>query len=203
VMQQINLYRPIFRKQEKKFSAVAMAQAGTALLLGIAGIYGIFAWQLGFARSDLRQAEKRHADVSAQLQSVTERFGGRVAQGQSEAETLEKEIAARRQILQAMSHGSLGNNNGYSEYFMALARQRVDGVWITNVAISGAGEEITLKGRAIDGVRVPQLVQRLSNERALAGKQFELFMMTNEGKDGPLGFTLQTTNAGAATGGRP
>ena len=46
IQQQINLYHPIFRKQEKKFSAKAMFQAGAVVVGGIVIMYAYSAWQL-------------------------------------------------------------------------------------------------------------------------------------------------------------
>ena len=90
--QQINLYRPIFRKQEKKFSAVAMGQAGLAMIAGVAAMYGLLWWQLQTTRADLRVVEKRHAEVTQQLQSVTQKFGG--DQIPNSIDALEQELAA-------------------------------------------------------------------------------------------------------------
>jgi Tfp pilus assembly protein PilN len=191
VSQQINLYRPIFRQQQKKFSARAMLQAGAVMAAGIVAIYGVLLWQLGQVREELRQAERRHADITARLQSVTQQFGG----GQGVADrmkALEQEVAVRRQVIDGLQRNVFTNSHGYSDYFLALARQHVDGVWITGISITGAGEDLKFKGRTIDPARVPRLVQRLAAEKALAGREFEMFVMTNSGKQSYLDFTLKT-----------
>ena len=48
--QQINLYHPIFRRQEKKFSARAMLQASGLLLAGTVIMYAFPSWQGGALR---------------------------------------------------------------------------------------------------------------------------------------------------------
>lgn len=192
--QQINLYRPIFRKQEKKFSARAMLQAGAVMLVGIIALYAVLWWQVEGLRSELRRAERRHADVSARLQAVTEKFGARnPSQALLErAAQIEQEIAAGRRVQQLLERQLFTNTRGYADYFLAFARQHVPGVWLTGFTIHGAGEEMTLQGNTIDPVQVPRFVQRLSAESVLAGKEFQVFFMQRDKK--PYAeFVFQTT----------
>ncbi len=202
--QQINLYRPIFRKQEKKFSAKAMLQAGAAMVIGIAVLYGVLFWQVSGAREELRQAEKRHAEATTKLETVTRQFAP--AAGTTSAADrlaqLEQEIAARRRVQEVLNRGLFVNKRGYSDYLLALARQHVDGVWITSVAITGAGEDMKLQGRTVDPVRVPRYVQRLSAESTLAGKEFEVFLMTSDKQRSYSDFLLKAVPGADARGPR-
>jgi len=204
VSQQINLYRPIFRKQEKKFSAKAMLQAGAAMVVGIVVLYGVLFWQLSNARDELRQAEKRHTGASNKLETVMGQFAPAAGSASVADRTaqLEQEIAARRRVQDVLNRGLFVNKRGYSDYLLALARQHVDGVWITSIAITGAGEDMKLQGRTVDPVRVPRYVQRLSAESTLAGKEFEVFVMTNEKQRTYSDFLLKAVPGNDARGPR-
>ncbi len=70
-MQQINLYRPIFRKQEKKFSALAMLQAGGAIAVGIAIIYGLIWWQVRDLREEMRQGGGEQPDWNKMRETMS------------------------------------------------------------------------------------------------------------------------------------
>jgi hypothetical protein len=179
VMQQINLYRPIFRKQEKKFSALAMLQAGVAVVAGIAIIYGLMLWQVRGLRTDLRQTEKRLVASVKRLDDANARFGSGSQGKQLEQQVaeLEKQVAARERVRDLLGRGIFSNTTGYSDYLVAFARQHVSGIWLTGFDITGAGEYMRLQGRTIDPALVPRYVQRLSDEQVLSGKEFQVFTM--------------------------
>ena len=54
MIQQVNLFHPIFRKQQKKFSAKAMLQAGVAVLAGIGLMYALTWWRLDVLQRQMR-----------------------------------------------------------------------------------------------------------------------------------------------------
>lgn len=193
--QQINLYRPIFRKQEKKFSALAMAQAGGLMVLGIVALYGVLVWQVQSARNELARAERQHAEVSARLQDVTQKFGPRVPTQLlvDRVAKLEQDIAARQRVHLVLKRDLFTNTRGYSDYFLAFSRQHVPGVWLTGFSITGAGEDMKLQGRTSDPVQVPRYVQRLSAENSLAGKEFQVFVLKRD-KGRYSDFTFQTVS---------
>ncbi|HLF24201.1 MAG TPA: MSHA biogenesis protein MshI, partial [Burkholderiales bacterium] len=179
-MQQINLYRPIFRKQEKKFSALAMLQAGAAIAVGIAIIYGLIAWQVRDLRAELAQVDKRLAASTNRLDDATKRFGPGTKSKllEDQVTDLEKQIAARLRVRELLSRGIFSNTTGYSDFLVAFARQHVTGLWLTGFDIVGAGEDMRLQGQTSDPALVPRYVQRLSAEQALAGKEFRIFTMS-------------------------
>ena len=185
MMQQVNLYRPIFRKQEKKFSATAMLQAGAAILAGIVVIYGLMLWQVGDLHDDVRLVDKQLAVSTKRLQEAMQKFGPGAKSKllEDEVAALEKQLAGRMRVQQLLTRGLFSNTSGYSDYFVAFARQHVQGVWLTGFDITGAGEDMRLQGRTSDPAQVPRYVQRLSAESALAGKEFQVFVMSRPKKD--------------------
>lgn len=184
MMQQINLYRPIFRKQEKKFSALAMAQASAAILVGIAIIYGLMYWQVLSLRDDLKQADQRLAAANRQLDDATRKLGVTAAGKTVEDEIaqLQKQVAARLRVRDILNRGLFSNTTGYSDFFVAFARHHVPGMWLTGFSITGAGEDMRLQGATNDPAQVPRYMQRLSREERLAGREFQVFTMSRPEK---------------------
>ncbi len=180
MMQQINLYRPIFRKQEKKFSALAMLQAGVAILAGVAVIYGLMWWQVRDLRTEVQQANRQLAASTKRLEEATKKFGPGAKSKllEDEVANLEQQVATRLRLRDVLTRGLFSNTSGYSDFFLAFARQHVPGVWLTGFDIVGAGERMRLQGRTMDPVQVPRYVQRLAREPAIAGKEFQVFVMS-------------------------
>ena len=182
--QQINLYRPIFRKQEKRFSARAMLQAGAVLVGGIVVLYAVLAWQVHGLREESRTIDRQYTDAAARLEKITRQFGPREPSPAllERAALLERQVAARKRMHQALRAPVFPASRGYSDYLLAFARQDLPALWLTAFTITGAGKELDRQGRAADAVAVPRFVQRLASEEALAGKQFQVFFLREQGR---------------------
>ena len=170
--QQINLFNPDFLQQKKVFTATAMALSLGALALGLAAV-GVAAKvradslqaQAGLGAAQLDKAQKRLAGVSAEF--APRRQDPKLAE---ELAMAQGELGDLKDVAGLIERGELGNTQGYAEYFRALARQSVDGLWLTGVNIAGAGLDIGVRGRAMDPALVPGFLGRLRNERVMQGK---------------------------------
>jgi hypothetical protein len=174
VSQQINLFNPIFLKQKKVFSAPAMARALVVLLAGVLAVafyarqnVAALEHEAELGRSRLAQREQRLAKARAE-------FAPRQKSAQLETELAQAEarLKAMREVAGVLERGELGNTSGYAEYFKALARQNLSGVWLTGVSIGAAGNEVGVQGRALDPALVPAYLGRLTHEQVMRGKAF-------------------------------
>lgn len=175
--QQINLFHPIFRRQEKKFSAKTMLQAAGAIALGVVVLLGINWWQLQNLSAQLAQAEEDFARANVQVQQLGV-LPKREADPVLQAELARLENMQRAGQLVSVALRQRQGRQGYSEYFMGLGRQHLPGLWLTGVAIADNGNDLVLQGRTPTPDSVPRYLQRLANEPAFAGKQFDAFEIT-------------------------
>jgi Tfp pilus assembly protein PilN len=173
--QQINLYSPIFRKQQKVFSATTMLQ-GVALIVVVVAV---FYYTVSLQSSLL---EIRAADSGRQLQAELERLKAYGVRGDSPAErakalaerkkALEASLATQTLALKAFESGALGRTEGYARLLRALARVSVDGVWLTRIQVAEGTGELSLTGRATRAELVPVYLERLRSDEALRGQTF-------------------------------
>ena len=170
--QQINLYNPLFRRQKKAFTAAAMLQSlvGLAIVLGAYYIYASHQ-----VRTLSRQAQALDAQVKFNLERlktlpVPVKLPDEEKALDAKAGELEAKAAQNEQLLAHSSPPAL--NREYIEPLLALARQRVEGVWLTSVTLAGESGELSLSGRALDAGRVPQYIERLRQDPALKGRRF-------------------------------
>jgi hypothetical protein len=183
--QQINLYSPLFRKQKKVFSAVAIAQAIGLVVLCIAVFYFYVAAQTTLL-------EIRTADSGRQLRSDLERLKVSASGESPEARAktvserkrkLETALAERTQALRAMESGALGalgRTEGYAPVLRALAGLSMEGVWLTRVQFSDENGEASIIGRALRPGLVPIYLERLRSEERLRGQQFASLEITRQ-----------------------
>ncbi|MEX2163351.1 MAG: hypothetical protein WD823_03810 [Sulfuricaulis sp.] len=183
--QQINLYQPIFRREEKKFSTVAMLQAVGIVAIGVIAIYGYSWWQNGELKKELKRVEQNQASASKRLAEVTDKFGqgGKQSPLDIEVARLESEIVSRQRIQAALQSGVFSNTLGFSDYFISFARQHIHGIWLTGVDITGAAEQMILSGRSTSPELIPRYMQKLSAEKPLAGIVFNVFQMNRPAPD--------------------
>lgn len=177
--QQINLYSPIFRRQEKKFSAKAMFQAGGMIVLGIFLLAGLNAWKLITLRSELETAGQQQVAALQKLEETRGKLKPRVGDLRLEEEVgkLEAVLAVSGQAQEILRRDIFGESRGYSDYFVAFARQSLPELRLTGVDITGAGKSMQLSGRTTVPERVPQYLQKLSSEKVLSGSEFRVFRL--------------------------
>jgi hypothetical protein len=197
--QQINLYSPLFRKQKKVFSAVAIAQAIGVVVLFIA----VFNFYVAAQTSLL---ELRAADSGRQLKSDLERLKVSASSESPEARAktlserkrkLETALAERAQALQAMESGALGRTEGYASVLRALARLSMEGVWLTRVRFSDENGEASIIGRALRPGLVPVYLERLRSEERLRGQEFASLEITRQTTPATQGESRAAPQAGS------
>jgi Tfp pilus assembly protein PilN len=172
VSQQLNLFNPLFEKKPKPFSVRTMAQALAAIAVGVAALSF-------YAVVETRSVERSAAQLRDQIGTLREqvmklaKVPVQTASKALEAEVakLESEIKVRQTSLQAISTGELGNTTGFSEFFAALGRQAVPGVWLTTVTVAESGSQLTVQGRALRADLMPAFLRALNKEPIMRGRK--------------------------------
>lgn len=172
--QQINLFNPIFLQTKKVFTAVTMAQALGVLVVGIVALAVYGNQSVGAMQKQADAGARRLEAKQARLASVNADFAPRQKSADVASQLAEAEahLAALQRVAGVLERGELGNTQGFSEYFKALARQNVDGLWLTGVAVAGGGNDIGVRGRALDATLLPGYLGRLTREPRMQGKAF-------------------------------
>jgi hypothetical protein len=174
VSQQINLFNPIFLKQKKVFTVVPMAEALGLIVLGALAVVYYGNRRVDVIARDAAAVEAQLAQRQTRLATVAGTYVPRQADTALEAQLDQSEIQlkALRDVTAMLERGELGNRQGYADYFRALARQNINGLWLTGVSISGAGLDISVQGRAMSAPLIPTYIARLTTEPVMHGKTF-------------------------------
>ncbi len=195
--QQINLYLPIFRKKRVALSTIAMLQV-FALSLALLG-----AWY-GYALYQLQQIEAQQASTLNDLNDMRTRVAKLETKQrdqvpskllESEIRRVSDQVDERTQIVDVLSGGSFGNTYGFSKQFEALARQHVDGSWLTIINIGEGGVFVSLKGMTHAPELVPIYLQRLLTEDVFAKVTFNVMVLERSAEQtDQLTFEVATAN---------
>ncbi len=178
-MQQINLYQDEFRPRREVMN-FDQVLAGLAVLLGVLILISV--WQ-GWRNSQLAaEVETLRQDVAsrearvAELQKATEQRHPDPHLVET-VKKLERRVETKRQVLAVLSGRSFGNTEGFVPQLTGLARQRIEGLWLTGLRLSAGGTRLDMTGNALKPELVPRYLQRLANENVFAGTAFETFRL--------------------------
>ncbi len=174
--QQINLYQPIFRRQQHVFSAIAMAKIVGIVAVALALVYVYGVWQVLGLEAEVVLLEGREKAYAAQLARLdpTETIQRR-QQLEDELRQLNETLVQRQQLVEILRDQPLGTVSGFSAQLTALARRHHEGLWLTRMVLSGASGEMQLSGISIRPESVPEYLQQLGEEEALEGQRFDTF----------------------------
>ena len=202
--QQINLFNPIFLKQKKYFSLVAMLQALSLIALGSALFYGYAVYQVRQLAKQSEDTAKRYTADQARLAHYTAEFSPQKS-GQlleEELKQAEAQLVAQQAITQTLKSGVIGNTTGYAEYMRAFSRQVVSGLWLTGFKITGDAAQMSMSGAVLRPDLVPIYVRRLNQEQVMRGKTFASLQMQQPETESKgahyVVFTLRSVEAGGA-----
>ncbi len=172
--QQINLYSPLFRKQRKVFSGVAMAQATALVVIGVLAFYAYVSLQTSLLEIRVVDSGQRvRAEIERlKVYSTTESPEARAKALAEQKKKLEAALAERTRTVQALAESGLGRSDGYSASLRALARLSMQGVWLTRVQFAEKEGEVALVGLATHPELVAAYLERLRKEEALRGQAF-------------------------------
>jgi Tfp pilus assembly protein PilN len=176
---QINLFNPIFLKQEKQFSALTMVQALGIILLCAILLTLYTRYQLSNLESERQSTATQLQLAQNQLAKVTVEYGPKQKDPTlaSQLRRAELEVKSLQQISKVLGEGGIGNTAGYSNYLSAFARQITGGIWLTGFTIQGAGSDISIQGSALRPESVPAYLGRLRSEPVMQGASFATLEM--------------------------
>ena len=197
IRQQVNLLAPMFRKQKAVLSS-RMTLLAIGVVAGVlALVYVGSAWHNASLASQETQLAARRDAATQRLNELAQEL-----QAQARDKSLDAELTAltaerdrKAQTLAALSQREFGNTTGFSPQFIGLARERVNGLWLTRVEVSG--HAIALDGVTLSEELIPKYLQKLGSESVFSGTEFSHATLSRAHEGGnQIQFELHTRVAG-------
>lgn len=172
--QQINLYQPMFRRQEKVFSAAMMIQTISLFIGLLTVIYFYGQYQINPLEKQLSKTESGLVKLRSQVGKYrqTGEVQGKSNLLEDQVSRLRQELNERRKVRDMLARQQIGTGPEFSKLMEALARQHIEGTWLTAFEISAGGEALSMNGRTLSSSLVPRYMQRLGEETVMAGIAF-------------------------------
>jgi len=177
--QNINLLTPAFRKQRQVLTLAKVAQCLGIVLAVLIGYHYYLQQQVKGITAELASAEGLLRSQRGYVDKLKGKAVAPKVDAQLEADITryESELKLARESMEALKGGAFGNQQGFAEYLRAFSRQSVNGLWLTGFTIAGNGE-LEIRGRVLSPDLVPSYIQRLNQEKVLAGRSFARLEMS-------------------------
>ncbi len=113
--------------------------------------------------------------VSDEQKSVTANQAALAARKPSPALTTEldrdnAEEAAKNELLNALQTGVLSGQHGYTPVLVSLARNTMEGLWLTTIEISG--DDVNLNGAARKADFVPIYIDKIVSDSGFGAREY-------------------------------
>ena len=196
---QINFYHDKFRKKDILLSASRMMTISGITLVTFILIAVFSNWKMTQISHDLEQLRGNYAQLNAKkiaIDSLLKKETS-VSALDFQLQKLEAIINNREPLKEILKKGFFKVNHGYSDYMLALARQHIRGMWLTDISMIDAGDNISMSGKSYEPVLLAQYLTKLSSETVLSGTEFQFLSMEremdeNETPERSIGFTIST-----------
>ena len=182
--QEINLFQPLLRKQVDRFSGRNILNISGLVLVGFLLISGVFFWHVTSIKGEAEALQVKQKLTTERLAEVSKKFKPKRKSTVLEYEVKQgaAELSMKRKILGAIDDIPVISTKGFAGFLEGMARQHVNGLWLTGFKISGGGNDMNISGRSLDPALVPAYLKKLSGEQVFHGVDFETFSM-NRAKD--------------------
>lgn len=193
-LQQVNLYSDELKTQKLNYSSLTVMQLSVFIVVVLSVAAGFRTYQLKQQQSAFEVKQAAHKIAMADLKTLQSELSKRKKDTKLKKQVTEKtkELANKQKVLGILSQDEFGNTDGFIEHISGLARQRINGLWLTKVRIASGGTDIALRGTTSKPALLPKYLQRLSAEKVFVGTEFQsLLMSRQEKKTQWLNFSLQ------------
>lgn len=184
-LQQVNLYRDELKTQKLTYSALKLLQLCIILVVVFSAAAGFRAFQVQQQQSILVAKQQKQKIMMADLQKLQAEISSRKKDTALSRRITDKtkELTNKQKVLGILSRDEFGNTKGFIEHVRGLARQRIEGLWLTQIRIADGGTNIALHGSMSKPALLPKYLQRLSEEKAFTGTEFKSLLMARQEKN--------------------
>jgi hypothetical protein len=187
MQQQINFYRSEFIARKERFGSGSLLAVCGVLIVAMVAAFGYVTYDLAAIKVELNTVNNQEQAAIQRLENFQPTLDGASGDQTWEERLAEaKRLLRDQQIVLTMVRDSAwGDIDGFSRHLRSLARQNIDGIWLSYIRLSALGDNTQLEGQTLRAELVPAYLQSLSVEDPFAEQRFNQFQIDRpEAEDG-------------------
>lgn len=190
--QQINLYLDEFRRRTDPLDAKHIGIGAIVLLAVLAAVSAGLVWQAREVEARVAELQRERDAARAELNRGQERLQSLQAEQDDDAELrrLRAELTAKQRLADYLESGRFGTRDGFSDYLRALARNRVEDLWLARVQLRAGGSSLRVAGHALEPESVPAFLSGLADQESFSGYRFRTMRIERTEEGDRLDFLL-------------
>lgn len=196
--QNVNLYHKEFRREASWLSQRVAGFASLAVLALILVIATQKQLEHDHVLAEKNRLDSQLALVSSEVKSIKKTLSDKGVRPEvlNRINDVRAEIKANESIMNSLGLQSETTFKGFSPYMLALARQNIKGLWLTDFYVSELKQDLLLIGKTRRAELLPAYLKKLSDEEVFKGRSFNSFrIVKNQKKPNgslPLDFVVTT-----------
>ncbi|MEE4253218.1 MAG: PilN domain-containing protein [Desulfuromusa sp.] len=197
--QQINLYQDVLIEKPEPFQSrqVGMLLIFFFLCLGLIGLYGY--WQANALQNQADNLRQQQQNLATQVTQLEKQYPERKPSVllQEKIKRTEQSVLGQRQALDYFSKQDQERNVSILASLEGLARYPQKGIWLRQVSLLNAGQEIQIAGSALKAELVPEYLQLLGSKNIFGGQVFSRLKLKRlKEQRGQVDFELDSARGG-------
>lgn len=195
IFQTVNLYCDELKSKKLNYSALLLVQLSLFIFVVLLVITGFSSFQLDQQQVKLNTIKNTQKLVMVDFKKLQAELSKRKKDITLSQKIKDKttELTNKQRVLRILSQDEFGNTKGFVEHVIGLARQRIDGLWLTKIRIENGGANIELSGVTSSPSLLPRYLQRLSAEKIFVGTEFKSLKMVRQNNNKQwLDFSLKS-----------
>lgn len=188
--QRINLYTEDLQPKRTWLTPQHCEQLWAATLIVGLVVGALLTWRNHALFNQAKQIQAQLQSEQAALSTASAQLAERSPSATLAAELQRRssEEAAKTELLNALESGALKGKQGYSPILNSLAKNTIEGLWLTAIEINGS--DVNLAGSARKAELIPNYIEQLVNAADFGPRGYEsLDIKSAEG--GILNFNLR------------
>jgi len=177
--QQVNLYLAEFpTKQRKKVSKKVAFVVSLVVVLAI-GSTSFFYWKLQILKDQLSIEMNSVNDAKNAMDKLQQIINKSASEDNLKVKLIElKEKVAEKNAIKSKIQKQLAYGSaGFSKHFVALAKQDIEGLWITSIQFTSSSDRAIIEGETQKPDLIMVYLKKLAAEAAFKGVTFTDFQV--------------------------
>lgn len=197
-MQQVNLFQITEKKQSPPLSSVHVISLLIVLIAGMGIMQFLQTQHIKPLQAELQQQEQNQTNIQQQVVQLETQLNNTKPDSAlvNEIRDLRKQLNHGESMLAMLTDGSLSNTEGFSSYLQAVAKQHIEGTWLTGMNIESGGSYFSLHGKTVTPDLVPEYMKKLSAEAVFKTFSFNVLELQRSDEQ------KEIVNFHLATGGK-